>query len=368
MNSGPLPLSSAPTPAAAPSTSGFHVVAIGGGTGLPTVLRGLRAHDHLSHAWGPYGSRDAITAIVTVTDDGGSSGRLCRELGILPPGDVRNCLAALAPDESSFTTLLQHRFSSGDGLDGHTVGNLMLAALTEIDGDFLSAVEKMSDLLECCGRVLPSSVERVSLCAELDGGVQVEGETAIVARGKRIARLALQRRVRPLPESLRAIVNATAIVVGPGSLYTSVLPNLLVDGIAPTIAGVAAVRIFVANLMTQPGETDDLTLEDHLEAIRRHVGGDLFDYVLVNRQPPTAEALARYTAAGSQPVRRASTSPWIGSTRIVERDLAWDASAGKVRHDPDDLAAAIIDLISAGRPHTARVHRLSRHVARTRAR
>ena len=312
--------------------------------------------------------RDAITAIVTVTDDGGSSGRLCREFGILPPGDVRNCLAALAPDGSSFTTLLQHRFTSGDGLDGHTVGNLMLAALAEIDGDFVSAVDKMSELLECRGRVLPSSTERVSLCAEFDGGVQVEGETAIVARGKRIARLTLQRRVRPLPEALRAIVNADAIIVGPGSLYTSVLPNLLVDGIAPTIAGVDAVRIYVANLMTQPGETDDLTLEDHLDAIRRHVGVNLFDYVLVNRQQPTPDALASYTAAGSKPVRRAGASPWIGSTRIVERDLAWDASHDKVRHAPDDLAAAIMDLISAGRPQTASVHRLSRHVTRRRAR
>jgi uncharacterized cofD-like protein len=281
---------------------------------------------------------------------------------------VRNCLAALAPDESSFTTLLQHRFTSGDGLDGHTVGNLMLAALTEIDGDFVSAVEKLSQLLECRGRVLPSSVERVSLRAEFDNGMHEEGETAIVAHRRRIVRLGLARPVRPLPDALRALVNADAIVVGPGSLYTSILPNLLVDGIAPTLAGVDAVRIYVANLMTQPGETDDHTLEDHLDAIRRHVGFDLFDYVLVNRLQPTAEAMAGYFAVGSQPVRRASDSAWIGATRIVERDLAWDAHEGKVRHAPADLGTVILELIAAGRPRRARVHRLSNHVPRARVR
>jgi uncharacterized cofD-like protein len=363
MNPGQLSIPSAARPAPAPSPR-FRVVAIGGGTGLPVVLRGLRSH-LTPAAWDTPQPRDAITAIVTVTDDGGSSGRLCREFGILPPGDVRNCLAALAPDESSFTTMLQHRFTGGDGLDGHTVGNLMLAALTEIDGDFVTAVEKMATLLDCRGCVLPSSIERVALRAEFDGGLQVDGETAIVARGARIARMGLARAVRPLPEALRAIVNANAIIVGPGSLYTSVLPNLLVDGVAPTIAGTDAVRIYIANLTTQPGETDDLSLEDHLEAIRRHVGRDLFDYVLVSRRKPTLDALS--AVAGARPLRRAGTSAWIGRTRVVERDLAWDISDGTVRHAPDDLAAALVELVSTGRPRTARVHRLSHHAARAAA-
>jgi uncharacterized cofD-like protein len=226
----------------------------------------------------------------------------------------------------------------------------------------------MSALLECRGRVLPSSVERVPLRAEFDGGALVEGETAIVARGTRIVRLGLARRVRPLPEAIRALINADAIVVGPGSLYTSVMPNLLVDGIAPTMAGVDAVRIYVANLMTQPGETDDLSLEDHVEAIRRHVGLDLFDYILFTRPQLTPEAKARYVAVGARPVRRASTSAWIGSARVVARDLAWHAHEGEVRHDPESLASAILELVSAGRPRRARVHRLSNHAARRRVR
>jgi uncharacterized cofD-like protein len=362
MNPRQLPLAADhPLQAPCPASRRPRIVAIGGGTGLPSVLKGLRASFTAPNGDHDPDSRDAITAIVTVTDDGGSSGRLRRELGILPPGDVRNCLAALAPDSSSLTSLLQHRFSSGNGLNGHSVGNLMLAALTEMDGDFLSAIDKMSELLECRGRVLPSSLERVSLRADFDGGERVEGETAIVAQRRRIARLELERRVKPLPDSLRALVNADAVVIGPGSLYTSILPNLLVDGIAPTLSGIDAVRIYVANLMTQPGETDGFTLEDHLDAIRSHVGCDPFDYVLINGLPASEAVIARYAEQGSHPVQRSTTGPWIGAARVVERDLAWHETEDAIRHDPVDLASAILDLASTGRPRSATVHQLADH-------
>jgi uncharacterized cofD-like protein len=263
-----------------------RVVAIGGGTGLPSLLRGLRGLIYpRAGAEREKPGRECLTAIVTVTDDGGSSGRLRRELGILPPGDVRNCLAALAPDDSQLAALLQHRFTGENDLSGHPVGNLVLAALTQMTGEFQSAIEGLADLLRLRGRVLPSTDEDVMLRAEFHGGEMLRGETAIAARGRPIKRLWLERSVRPLPETVRALINANVIVVGPGSLYTSILPNLLVDGIASTISGVDAVRIYVANLMTEPGETDGFTLDDHLDAIREHVGFDLFDYVLVNRRP-----------------------------------------------------------------------------------
>ncbi|MGH9198418.1 MAG: gluconeogenesis factor YvcK family protein, partial [Acidimicrobiia bacterium] len=256
-----------------------RVVALGGGTGLPVVLRGLADVFHDPGIATPT-TLDHLAAIVTVTDDGGSSGRLRRELGILPPGDIRNCLAALAEYPSPMAELLQHRFVGANGLKGHSVGNLLLAALTEMTGDFATAVERLGEILALRGRVFPSTRENVALRAEFHGGEIIDGETAIVARGQQIKRLSLEREVRPLPEALQALVNAEGIVVGPGSLYTSILPNLLINGIAATISGVNAVRIYVANLMTEPGETDGFTLNDHLRVIHEHVGLDLFDYIL----------------------------------------------------------------------------------------
>jgi uncharacterized cofD-like protein len=285
-----------------------------------------------------------------VTDDGGSSGRLRRELGIPPPGDVRNCLAALAPDDSPLAALLQHRFTGENDLSGHPVGNLVLAALTQMTGGFQSAVDHLGDLLSLRGRVLPSTDEDVVLRAEFHGGEMLRGETAIAARGRPIKRLWLERSVRPLPETVRALINADVIVVGPGSLYTSILPNLLVDGIASTISGVDAVRIYVANLMTEPGETDGFTLDDHLAVIREHVGFDLFDYVLVNRRPLTPEVRAEYASQGSIPVSRCQGRPFGHETSVVERDLAWRVEGNKIRHAPEDLARAILELGRCGRP------------------
>jgi uncharacterized cofD-like protein len=323
-----------------------RIVAIGGGTGLPAVLDGLCT---LAGDAGETGD-DRITAVVTVTDDGGSSGRLRREFGVLPPGDVRNCLAAVARADSPFRDLLQHRFTNVDGFEGHPMGNLLLTALTQITGDFAVAVDRLSRMIGPRGRVLPTTAENVRLRAEVDGGHIITGETAIVDRRLPIRRLSLDPSPRPLPEVLCALINADGIVVGPGSLYTSILPNLLVEGVASTVSGVNAVRIYVANLMTEPGETDDYSLDDHLHAIRSHTGFDLFDYVLVNRRPIDPAAAKRYAERGSVPVPAELPLRWAGSAQIVECDLAPDYGDRKIRHQPRSVARAIRALVQAGRP------------------
>jgi uncharacterized cofD-like protein len=338
------------SPAVLPSASLFssglqRIVAIGGGTGLPVVLEGLCAGLAVSDAT----AREFVTAIVTVTDNGGSSGRLRATLGVLPPGDVRNCLAAAASADSPFRALLQHRFDGGE-LEGHALGNLMLAALTQMTGNFPAAVARLADMIGLRASVLPSTHENVQLVAELDSGRLVVGETSIVSSGERVHKLALRPRVAPVPETLRALVNADGIVVGPGSLYSSVLPNLLVDGIAATISGVNAVRIYVANLMTEPGETDRYTLDDHLRAIHEHVGHDLFDYILVNAAPLRGRALDAYAAQGAAPVLLERQLEWAGRAQVIRRDLIEDLHGGKIRHSAPGLAAAIRSLVAAGRP------------------
>ena len=332
-----------------PDSRRLRCVALGGGTGLPGVLLGLRTALGLGAVSGEE-ARECLTGIVTVTDDGGSSGRLRRQMGILPPGDVRNCLAALAPDDSPLTPLLQHRFSGDSELTGHPVGNLLLAALTQMTGDFQEAVGTLAGLMRLQGSVFPSTAEDVTLRAEFHGGEILNGETAIAGRHARIKRISLDRPVRPLPETVRALINADVIVVGPGSLYTSILPNLLVSGIASTLGGVRAVRIYVANLMTEPGETDGYTVEDHLTAIRAHVGFNLFDYVLVNRRAVDSTVVEKYAQRGS---RLVTPDRWSGSgadVAIVERDLASREEQGKIRHAPVPLARAILELAHAGRP------------------
>ncbi len=316
-----------------------RIVALGGGTGLPAVLRSLRL------MLGNAAAEDAITAIVAVTDDGGSSGRIRSELHMPAPGDVRNCVAALATEASPLARLLQHRLS-GDGFDGHTVGNLLLAGLTQqLDGDFASAVRELARMVRTGGRVLPATAEAVHLKAEFESGEVIVGETAIARYGRPIRRLALERRARPLPEAIEALVNADVIIVGPGSLYTSILPVLLTDGLAPTIYGLQATRIYVANLMTEPGETDDFSLERHLDVIHSHVGLPLFDYVLVNNAPIAAHMLRKYASNCSQPVVRQTRDETYGSARIVERELAWQVEGGKVRHEPSHLAMALSELL-----------------------
>ncbi len=319
---------------------GRRIVAVGGGTGLPTVLRGLRSaygasHDHLP---------DWLTAIVTVMDDGGSSGRLREQLGVLPPGDIRNCLAALVRQPSTLSRILHDRLPNGDGSLGHPIGNLLLAALTGSEGNFMRAIATLGAQMNITGRVLPATLESVHLTATFEDGIDVRGETAIAARRGRIRRLRLERPVRPVPDVVESLVNADLIVVGPGSLYTSILPNLLVDGVAATISAVRATRVYVANLMTQPGETDGYSLQDHLRVLREHTGSDLFDYVLVNRAPISPAALAHYAADGARLVELPNGILDRGRARIVTADLAIHTPCGQIRHDPMALGFALTAL------------------------
>jgi uncharacterized cofD-like protein len=321
---------------------GRRVVVIGGGTGLSTVLRGLKEYT------------DNLTAVVTVFDDGGSSGRLRRELGILPPGDIRDCLVALAESEPLMTELFEYRFQGG-ALDGHAFGNLFIASLAGVTGDLESAVKQTSKVLNIRGRVLPSATEDVVLVADFDDGTSIEGESHITMAGKRIRRVALKPiDVAPVPEVLQAIAEAELIVLGPGSLYTSVIPNLLVRGVADAVrANRHAPRVYVCNVMTQPGETEGFSASDHVRGLLEQVGPDLFTHVLVNTQRPRGRAvLARYEAEGSVPVepdvdhiRELGVTP-LEARLISEEDL--------VRHDPAAIARVLMRLTTAGAP--AREH------------
>src|SRR6266702_3537189 len=284
---------------------GFRVVALGGGTGLSTLLRGLKEHvtrrieDHVS----PERPGGDLAAIVTVTDDGGSSGRRRRENRILPPGDIRNCMVALSKDEALLGRLFQYRFHAGHGLIGHNFGNLFLAALTHVTGDFTEAIRVSSKVLAIRGRIFPSTLSNVHLVATLENGRVVHGETRITASRAPIKKLKLSTRgVRPLPKAVEAIKQADLILLGPGSLYTSILPNLLIPEIASAIAKSKAPRVYIANLMTQPGETAGYALADHLRAIQKHVRHRVIDWIVANRQPVSPEVARRYRAEGAEPV------------------------------------------------------------------
>jgi len=289
---------------------GCRVVALGGGTGLSTLLRGLKEHcvrrsdDHPT----PARPISDLVAIVTVTDDGGSSGRLRRENRILPPGDIRNCMVALSKDEALLGRLFQYRFKAGRGLVGHNFGNLFLAALTHITGDFAEAIRVSSKVLAIRGRIFPSTLSNVHLVATLEDGSVVHGETRITASKSPIKKIALSSPgVRPLPLAIEAIREADLILLGPGSLYTSILPNLLIPEIAQAIIQSKAPRVYVANLMTQPGETAGYALADHLRAIQQHVlrknsPRRVIDYVVANSQPVSPAVARRYRAEGAEPV------------------------------------------------------------------
>jgi uncharacterized cofD-like protein len=323
-------------------TPGPRIVAIGGGTGLPVVLSGLAsALDH------PGGQPDGLTAIVTVTDDGGSSGQLRKGLGIVPPGDIRNCLAALAPEDQPLASVLQHRFGDDTGLGGHPVGNLLLAALIEHTTSVESAVGELARMLNLRGRVIPCSAADVHLRAHLRDGRVIIGETAIVAARQAIERLEIVPQAQPIPDAIRALVNANVVVLSPGSLYTSVICNLLVTGIGATLSGLTATRVCVANLMTQPGETDGYTVEDHLDAILRHVPAKPLDYVLVNTTEVPPDVAEHYRREGGERVERRSATASYRGIRVVERELGCVAEDGKIRHCRDALARAILDLASA---------------------
>ena len=249
-----------------------RVVIIGGGTGLPVLLRGLKHYPV------------DITAIVTVADDGGSSGRLRDELNIPPPGDVRNVLAALSDVEPLIEEMFQHRFKSSNELSGHSLGNLILAAMTSITGDFMYAIQEMSKVLNVHGNVLPAANQSVVLHAELEDGTIISGESKIPFSGKRIKRVFLTPdTIQPLPETIQAIRNADLIIIGPGSLYTSILPNLLVPQIGEEVCEAKAKKVYICNLMTQAGETHDFTASDHVNAIYDHMGKPFMNTILVNR-------------------------------------------------------------------------------------
>src|SRR5215813_3306684 len=274
----------------------MRAVALGGGTGLSALLRGLKHHVVRRQEPTPTAKRPivSLTAIVTVTDDGGSSGRLRRENRILPPGDIRNCMVALGQDEALLGRLFQYRFHAGRGLVGHNFGNLFLAALTHVTGDFTAAVGVSSKVLAIRGRIFPSTIANVTLEAALENGKRVHGETRITATKVPIRRLYLNpRRVHPVPDAIEAIRHADLILIGPGSLYTSILPNLLIPEIEHAIVRAKAPRVYISNLMTQPGETTGYSLSEHLNAIQRHVPKRMVDFVVANRKTVSPEVARR---------------------------------------------------------------------------
>ncbi|MGE3468644.1 MAG: uridine diphosphate-N-acetylglucosamine-binding protein YvcK [Pyrinomonadaceae bacterium] len=323
------------------SSKGLNFVAIGGGNGLSTLLSGLKGFVHERETQPVWLSN--LSAIVAVSDDGGSSGRLREELQMLPPGDIRNCMVALSEDSQMLSQLFQHRFRGEGDLGGHSFGNLFLAALTEITGDFAEAVKLSSEVLASKGHIFPATVADVRLAAELKDGSIIRGETNIGRAGNQIKRLALDPPdCQPMPETLAAIAAADAITVGPGSLFTSLLPPILVDGVADAIAESKAVKIFVCNLMTQPGETDGFTSRRHLEIIREHAPQIDFDYVIVNNRPINDLQREKYTDEGAEQIGvHGSISPeTIEGAEIVYGNLLDDGD--KVRHQPERLAQVLL--------------------------
>nr|WP_238442544.1 YvcK family protein [Desulforamulus reducens] len=309
---------------------GPKVVAIGGGTGLSSLLKGLKEYT------------SNITAIVAVTDDGGSSGRLRDNLGILPPGDIRNCLVALADKETLMEEVLQYRFESGE-LAGHNLGNLFLAGLNNVSGGFDGAVRALSKVLAIRGQVLPVTLENVILGAELADHSTVYGECNISATESKIKRVFLHPEVcKPLPEALAAIEEADMIILGPGSLYTSVIPNLLVEGIAEAIQRSGAQKIYICNIMTQPGETQGYTAKQHLAAIFDHVG-PLVDQILVNNEPIPGRLLKKYREKGAAPVKVDGTALAKMGVKVWSKYLVQHSNL--VRHQPEKLAQAVMEII-----------------------
>jgi uncharacterized cofD-like protein len=324
------------------TTGGLKLVAIGGGTGLSTLLSGLKRLVGTPDGQGAW--LESLSAIVTVSDDGGSSGRLREELQMLPPGDIRNCMVALSEDSTLLARLFRYRFRGTGELGGHSFGNLFLAALTEVTGDFVEAVRLSSEVLASKGRIYPATINDVRLVAELEDGTMVRGETQITASRAPIRRLRLEpEHCLPLPEALAAIRSADVITVGPGSLYTSILPPLLVARVARAISEARATKIFICNLMTQPGETDGYTARQHLETIRRYAPEIHFDYTIVNNRPVNAEQAELYAADGAYQIGMHDhllEKEFGSETEIVRADLLDEGE--KVRHNPEKLARVCI--------------------------
>jgi uncharacterized cofD-like protein len=324
----------------------LRVVAIGGGTGLSTLLKGLKRYV-MTPALAASGQPTIreLSGVVTVSDDGGSSGRLRKEFNMLPPGDVRNCIVALSEDEALLSRLFQHRFQKGSGLEGHSFGNLFLAALTSITGDFAEAVRLSSEILLTRGHIYPATMSSVELEARMEDGTRVRGETQITASKGTIRELVLvPPDVEPLPQTLEAIANADLITIGPGSLFTSLIPNLLVRGIPEAILESSAIKVFVCNLMTQVNESLSLSAADHIRALNGHAGVQLFDYTLINRKAAPAEMKAKYALEGaSQIVVDLDVIEAIGVCPVLGDYLAEGEVA---RHSTDRVSHDLMALMA----------------------
>ena len=329
----------------------LKLVAIGGGTGLSTLLGGLKRFvgERDDGLW-----LDSLSAIVTVSDDGGSSGRLRDELQILPPGDIRNCMIALSEDSTLLSRLFRYRFRGSGDLAGHSFGNLFLAALADVTGDFVEAVRLSSEVLASKGHIFPATVSDVRLIAELEDGRVVYGETQITAARSPIRHLRLEpEQCLPLPEALAAITAADVITIGPGSLYTSIVPNLLVASVADAIGKASAIKIFIANLMTQPGETDGYDVRRHLEAVRKYAPQIHFDYVVVNNRAIRSNQAEMYRVDGAYQVGlddEIGDSAFGYETEFVRTDLLDEGEM--VRHDSGRLARVVIACAERARSRT----------------
>jgi uncharacterized cofD-like protein len=321
----------------------LRVVAIGGGTGLSTLLKGLKKYVG-GQTFAAASPRIAeLCAVVTVSDDGGSSGRLRKDLNMLPPGDVRNCIVALSEDEALLSKLFQHRFEKGGELGGHNFGNLFLAALTSLTGDFGEAVRLSSEILATRGHIFPSTTANIELEALMQDGTRVRGETRITASKGRIGELVLvPSDPAPLPQTLEAIARADVITIGPGSLFTSLIPNLLVHGISAAIRESPATKVYICNLMTQANESLGRTAADHIRALNDHAGGQIFDFALINRAELSGNLKAKYALEGaSQIVADLDSIEALGVCPVLGDYLFEDVVA---RHDTDHLAKDLLDL------------------------
>jgi len=322
----------------------LRVVAIGGGTGLSTLLRGLRRHvTPVNPDSGEIGLIADLAAVVTVTDDGGSSGRLRRDFNMLPPGDLRNCMVALSEEEDLLARLFAHRFRAGDALEGHNFGNLFVAALTEITGDFAHAIQLASKILATRGRIYPVTTANTTLVARMDDGSLVRGETNITASKKHIVQLMLDPPgATPLPETLEAIERADLITVGPGSLYTSLVTNLLVEGLPAALEHARGVRVYICNLMTQANESLGLSASQHIQRIYDHTRAPIFDYALVNTAPFSSHTLARYAAEGAAPIQADIEQIEALGVRCIQGNFASEETV--VRHASGRVTGALLAL------------------------
>jgi len=327
---------------------GLRVVAIGGGTGLSTLLKGLKRYvsppsEIPAQVDSPF-IRD-LCAVVTVSDDGGSSGRLRKELNMLPPGDIRNCIVALSEDEALLSRLFRHRFDKGSGLEGHSFGNLFLAALTSLTSDFSEAVRLSSEILVTRGHIYPATTSNIELEALMEDGTRVRGETKITASKGRIQELFLiPPNVEPMPQTLEAIANADLITIGPGSLFTSLIPNLLVRGIAQAIVESPATKVYICNLMTQANESLGLTAADHIRALNRHAQKQIFDFALINRTPVSDDLKSKYASEDAcQIVNDLEAIEALGVVPVLGDYLD---EGGVARHNTTRVARDLMHLIA----------------------